>query len=344
MVFRPGLVRSRSVPSRVRPCSETTGIPRSGRYFDENDGLVKTLVTGSTGFVGRHLVEHLEACGDEVAATSRAEDHLDLLNASALTKAVAEVSPEVVFHLAGQANVGRSWEDPTGTLRVNAEGTLNLLAAARSTGVERVVTVTSADIYGAMALADLPIGEEAPLRPVSPYAVSKAAADLIALQAHLGHGQDVVRARSFNHLGRGQSEATVCAALAARIAANERSGNRVVRVGNLEARRDFTDVRDVVRAYRMLAVDGQAGTAYNVCSGQAIAVTELANQLLALAEAPMHLEVDPTLLRPVDIQEFRGDPSRLQDHTKWAPIHTLDNTLAEMLDDWRTRVIKGPTQ
>ena len=251
---------------------------------------------------------------------------------------VSAEQPEVVFHLAGQADVGRSWDDPVGTLRTNVEGTMNVLAAARTAGVDRVLVVTSADVYGKVDAEDLPVTEKASLQPVSPYAASKAAADILSLQAHLGHGQDVIRARSFNHLGRRQSDRFVCSALAARIVANERSDKEVVRVGNLEVRRDFTDVRDVVRAYRMLAVDGQAGLAYNVCSGQAVAISEVAKRLLSMAIRPMRREPDPTLLRPVDIPELRGDPSRLQAATGWKPAHDLDDTLAEVLEDWRGRL------
>ena len=299
---------------------------------------MKALVTGSAGFVGHHLVAHLGECGDDVATTDRADGGPDLLDGPSLAQMVSAERPEVVFHLAGQADVRHSWDDPLGTLRTNVEGTLNVLAAARAAGVDRVVTVTSADVYGAVAAEDLPVAEKTPMRPVSPYAASKAAADILALQAYLGHDQDVVRARSFNHLGRGQSDHFVCPALAARIVANERSGDEVVRVGNLEARRDFTDVRDVVRAYRMLAVDGQAGTAYNVCSGRAVAIAEVAERLLSMAVHPMRMETDPALLRPVDIPELRGDPSLLQAATGWVPAHNLDDTLAEVLDDWRGRL------
>ncbi len=299
---------------------------------------MKALVTGSAGFVGHHLVTHLGECGDEVAITDRADGGPDLLDGPSLAQMVSAERPEVVFHLAGQADVRHSWDDPLGTLRTNVEGTLNVLAAARAAGVDRVVTVTSADVYGAVATRDLPVTEETPMQPVSPYAASKAAADILALQAYLGHDQDVVRARSFNHLGRGQSDHFVCPALAARIVANERSGDEVVRVGDLEARRDFTDVRDVVRAYRMLAVDGQAGRAYNVCSGRAVAIAEVAERLLSMAVHPMRMETDPALLRPVDIPELRGDPSLLQAATGWIPAHNLDDTLAEVLDDWRGRL------
>jgi len=168
-------------------------------------------------------------------------------------------------------------------------------------------------------------------------------ADLIAQQAHLGFGQDVIRVRSFNHFGPGQSENSVCSALAARISRCELLDDESINVGNLEVQRDFTDVRDVVRAYRMLAVAGQAGMVYNVCSGRAVAIAEVAERLLSMATHPMHLETDSALLRPVDVPELRGDPSRLQTTTGWVPAHDLDDTLGEVLDDWRGRLDGYPT-
>jgi len=299
---------------------------------------MKALVTGAAGFVGRHLVAHLEAEGDDVITTDRAAGGADLLATEDLHSEIADASPEVVYHLAGQADVGGSWDDAVGTLRSNAEGTLNLLASARSHGVRRVVTVSSADLYGIVAPDDLPLAEDAPLRPVSPYGASKAAADLIALQAFLGHQQDVVRARSFNHLGPGQSDRFVCSALAARVVANELAGHDVVAVGNLEARRDFTDVRDVVRAYRRLAMEGEPGAAYNVCTGRSVAVSDIAHRLLAMSDRSMRLEEDPALHRPTDVPELVGDPSRIHRDTGWTPEITLDATLADLLDDWRRRL------
>ncbi len=224
------------------------------------------------------------------------------------------------------------------TLRTNVEGTHNVLAAARSAEVARVVTVTSADIYGLVERHDLPLTESSPIRPVSPYAASKAAADLVAQQAHLGHGQDVVRARSFNHLGPGQSDRFVCSALAARIVANERSGGSGVRVGNLTPRRDFTDVRDVVRAYRRMATSGVAGQAYNVCSGRSTSVQEVVDRLLEMSPQEMQVEVDPDLFRPADLEELRGDPSRLVADTGWSTEYALDDTLKDLLEDWRERL------
>ena len=295
-------------------------------------------MTGAAGFVGRHLTAHLVACGDDVVGTDRSEGGPDLLDPAGLDRLVAKVDPEVVFHLAGQADVGGSWKIPADTLRVNAEGTLRLLEAVRSVGRARVVTVTSADVYGVVQSEDLPLDETAPLRPLSPYAASKAAADLLALQAHLGHGMDVVRARSFNHLGPGQDDRFVCSALAARIAVAEASRGDEVRVGNLAARRDFTDVRDVARAYRCLAIDGRAGAAYNVCTGTSVAVSEVAERLVGLANRPLRLVDDPSLHRPVDVPDLRGDPTMLQTDTGWKPEVALGDTLADLLDDWRQRL------
>jgi len=299
---------------------------------------VKALVTGAAGFVGRHLVDHLESCGDEVVSTDRSDGGPDLLDADGFEHLLTDIRPEVVYHLAGQADVGRSWSTPVETLRANVEGTHNVLAAARSAEVARVVTVTSADIYGRVEPGDLPLTESAPIRPVSPYAASKAAADLVAQQAHLGHGQDVVRARSFNHLGPGQSDRFVGSALASRVAANERTGSTRLRVGNLEPRRDFTDVRDVVRAYRRMATDAAPGRVYNVCSGRSTSIQEVVDRLLAMSTHAMSAEVDADLFRPADLDDLCGDPSRLTDDTGWSPEYSLDRTLNDLLQDWRERL------
>jgi GDP-4-dehydro-6-deoxy-D-mannose reductase len=298
---------------------------------------VKAVVTGAAGFVGRHLVDHLAAAGDEVVTTDRSSGGPDLLDPAELTALLTEHQPEVVFHLAGQADVARSWTAPTETLRTNAEGTHHLLSAARTAGVGRVVTVTSADVYGVVRPEELPLDEAAPFRPASPYAASKAMADLVAQQAYLGHGQDVVRARSFNHFGPGQGDAGVCSALAARIASCEAEGGGTIPVGNLEARRDFTDVRDVVRAYRLLATHGRGGRAYNVCSGQAVAISEVLEILLSLADRPIQPLDDQSLHRPVDLPELRGDPTAIQRDTGWEPTFEMVTTLSEVLEDRRSR-------
>ena len=270
--------------------------------------------------------------------TDRSTDGLDILDAASLLDLFRRTSPEVVYHLAGASDVGGSWQTPQATFRANAEGTLNVLWAAREAGTERVLTVGSADVYGKVTAADLPIREDQPLRPVSPYAASKAAADDVAQQAWLGYGQQVVRCRPFNHLGPGQTDRFVAPALAGRVAQNERSGNDVVLVGNLSPERDFTDVRDVVRAYRLMIDRGRSGEVYNVCSGRAIAVQDLAEQLIALATTPMRLETDPDLERPVDIPVLLGDNSRLRTDTGWEPKIPLATTLRDLLDDRRRRL------
>ena len=299
---------------------------------------MKALVTGGGGFVGQHLVRHLEACGDEVTATDRSTGGCDILDAPALLDTFRRVRPEVVYHLAGASDVGGSWQTPQATFRANAEGTLNVLWAAREAGCERVLTVGSADVYGKVTAEDLPIREDLPLRPVSPYAASKCAADHVALQAFLGYDQGVIRARPFNHLGPGQTDRFVAPALAGRVARNELRGDEVVMVGNLSPKRDFTDVRDVVRAYRLMVEHGTAGAVYNVCSGTAIAVQELAEQFISMAKIPMRLEADPELQRPVDIPVLLGDSSRLRADTGWEPEIPLEQTLQDLLDDRRRAV------
>jgi len=304
----------------------------------------KALVTGAHGFVGRHLVAHLEASGDHVTGVDRALDGLDITDAPAVEAMMAEVAPDVVYHLAGWADVGGSWKAPVAAFRVNAEGTLNILSAAAAAGVERVVAVSSADVYGKVTPAELPLTEDSPLRPASPYAVSKVAADYLGLQAWLGNGLPVMRVRAFNHLGPGQTDQFVAPALASRIARAERDGGEVLPIGDLSARRDFTDVRDVVRAYRLLAEHGEPGEVYNVCSGVDLAVQDLADQLLAHAKVPLRFETDPDLLRPVELPVLRGSHDRLTAATGWEPQISIDQTLLDLLDDWRVRVAaESPT-
>ncbi len=299
---------------------------------------MKSLVTGAAGFVGTHLVAHLSDEGDDVVAADQQGGGVDITDAPAVADLLDVVRPDAVYHLAGAADVGGSWQSPIETFRVNAEGTLNVLRACIDAGVERVLSVSSADIYGRVTAEELPLDEETPLRPVSPYAASKVAADYVALQSYLGHGLGVVRVRPFNHIGPGQSPRFVAPALAERIALNEIEGNEVLSVGNLSPRRDFTDVRDVVRAYRMLVLSGVPGEAYNVCSGTDIAVRDLAVRLVAMANKPMRLESDTALQRPVDVPVLRGDNTKLRDATGWQPVVPLDQTLADLLDEWRGRV------
>jgi GDP-4-dehydro-6-deoxy-D-mannose reductase len=297
---------------------------------------MRALVTGADGFVGRHLVAHLEAAGDTVVGIDRTGGP-DLLDADGVAAAIGAAAPDAVYHLGGWSDVGASWEQPREALRVNAEGTLNVLLASHGV-VGRVLVVSSADVYGRVTPDELPLTETSPFRPVTPYAASKVAADELGHQAWLGHGLEVVRVRAFNHIGPGQSDRFVCPALAQRVARADVEGHDVVHVGNLEPRRDFTDVRDVVRAYRLLVERGEPGEAYNVCTGRDLSIGELAEWLVALAGRPLRLEVDPALQRPVEVPVLRGDPAKLAAATGWQPQIPLEATLADVLAEWRQRV------
>ena len=294
---------------------------------------MRALVTGATGFVGRHLVSWLVAAGDEVTVSES-----EITDPEAVGGDIERCRPDVVYHLAAQADVGASFADPAATLRTNAEGTCNVLEACRRTGTSRVVLASSAYVYGRVEPAELPVREDMPMRPVTPYGASKAAAEMVCIQAHRGHGLEVVRARAFNHLGPGQSDRFVAAALASRIAANELSGDESVNVGNLGARRDFTDVRDVVRAYRLLACAGEPGEAYNVCSGVSYSIRELAEALIGRARHRMRLATADDLLRPADVAEVRGDATKLREATGWRPEVSLEETLDDLLDYWRDKL------
>jgi GDP-4-dehydro-6-deoxy-D-mannose reductase len=305
---------------------------------------VKVLVTGATGFVGRHLVAHLQAEGDDVIITDRASGGPDITNAQAVHQYVAHNEPEVIYHLAGQSDVHRSWSNPVESYRANVEGVANVLAAALASQVRRVVAVLSADAYGRVEPSHLPINEDTPFLPLSPYAASKAAAEYVCIQAHLGSGLDVVRARPFTHIGPGQAPRFVAAALASRIAEAERTGTDTITVGRLDSRRDFTDVRDIVQAYRLLSLHGKSGVAYNVCCGVDVSIDEIAHRLVGMAQHPMRLVPDPELQRPADVPVLRGDATRLREATGWRPTIPLEQTLHDMLDDWRRRLnVDSPT-
>ncbi|MEI7593236.1 MAG: GDP-mannose 4,6-dehydratase [Actinomycetes bacterium] len=295
---------------------------------------MKALVTGAAGFVGRHLITHLQTMGDDVVGIDL-QDGPDLLDGEALRDKILGTSPDAVYHLGGWSDIGGSWTDPQGAFRANADGTLNLLQACIAAKVPRVLSVSSADVYGKVMLTELPINEQSELRPITPYAASKIAADFLGLQAFLGYGLDVIRVRAFNHLGPGQTNRFVASAIAERVATNERDGSEIVPVGNLSPRRDFTDVRDVVRAYRLLVEHGSAGEAYNVCSGNDIAISELADNILRLSDRPMRLEEDSSLQRPVDVPVLLGDPTKVFQATNWSPEISLDQTLMDLLSQWR---------
>jgi GDP-4-dehydro-6-deoxy-D-mannose reductase len=293
---------------------------------------MRALITGGKGFVSQWLAAHLKDSGDEVVVI---DIETDISNGPALRKVVAEASPEAIYHLAAMTHVGESWENPSEVLRVNVLGTAELLASARALATPpTVLVVSSAEVYGTVSPDQLPLHEDAPTAPVTPYAASKLAAEAVALQAWRGYRQPVIVVRPFNHIGPGQSPNFAVPALAKRIVEARRAGAGSLRVGTLTTRRDFTDVRDVVVAYRLLLQHGQAGTVYNVCSGRDVAISEVADELLALADAEFELVTDPELVRPVDVPVLRGDAGLLHAATGWSPSIPLATTLADVLTSW----------
>ena len=300
---------------------------------------MKALITGGGGFVGSYLATHLRTEGDEVVAIDRSgEKPVDITDRGAIHDTLAAERPEVVYHLAALSHVGESFSDPTAVLRVNVEGTVNVLDAARAAEVHRIVVVGTAEEYGRVDERDLPLREDAPLRPSSPYGVSKIAASFLALQAHLAYGLDVVRVRAFSHTGPGQSDRFLVPALAQRIAQAERDSRDEILVGSLDPIRDLSDVRDVVRAYHLIARQGHAGAVYNVCSGTGVSVQEIADRLVAAATRPLRITVDQALVRPVEVPRLVGDASLVRAETGWSPWYSLDDTLTAVLADARARI------
>ncbi|MBC8076895.1 MAG: GDP-mannose 4,6-dehydratase [Chloroflexales bacterium] len=314
---------------------------------------MRALITGINGFVGGHLAEHLLANNWEVWGVGRqprlalaplrrrvAYLSYNLEQRPEAHTALAQARPDAIFHLAGQAFVPRSFDDPAGTLATNIFAQLNLLLALIELRLDaRVLVSGSNEEYGRILPEHLPVDESVPLAPVSPYAVSKVAQDLLALQYHHSHGVKAIRARSFNHIGPRQDARFAVASFARQIARIEAGLQPpTLHVGNLTARRDFTDVRDMVRAYALAVEHGVPGEAYNIGSGQAVSLHAIVDTLLAQSRAAVEVVVDPARFRPVDIPEVVCDATRFRAATGWRPTISLDQTLRDILDDWRERV------
>ena len=258
---------------------------------------------------------------------------VELLDREAVRRAVATLRPSRVYHCAGAAHVARAWHETERTLAANVRGTHHLIEALRDAGIDARVLITgSAFVY---APSDAPIGEDHPLVPSSPYGLSKLAQEMLARDAD---GPVVLVARAFNHFGPRQDPSFATASFAQRIAAVEAGRDAPeLRVGNLSARRDLTDVRDTVRAYRTIMERGVAGRPYNVCSGQAIMIGDLLDRLLVRARVPITTRVDPALYRPADHPLIVGDRTRITSELGWAPIVPLEQSLDDLLDYWRRR-------
>lgn len=301
---------------------------------------MRALVTGASGFVGRYLVERLRADETEVFAAGGPHDGdshfpIDLLDTDTLHAAFDLAQPAVVFHLAAQAFVPRAIEAPAETYETNVIGTANVLAALRAWRDRgkrevRLVFVSSAEVYGVQPPQAMPLLESCAPNPSNPYAASKAAAEVLVLGEVRSFGVDAVITRAFNHIGPGQSDRFVVPAFAAQLAAIARGGEPVLHVGNLQPRRDFLDVRDVVDAYASLARDGKSGEIYNVCSGSAISVQEILGELIRIAHVPVEVREDPARMRPSDVPVLYGSNRKLRDSTGWSPRIALRQTLQDV--------------
>ena len=322
--------------------------------YAKETSTVRVLITGISGFVGSALAEHilslpaaqdLEVHGAIHRSQSRLQGlrrHLrlhrgDLRNAAWVEHAVAAARPDLVFHLAAWSDVRASWEQPWVAYELNIGCQLNLLEALRRHApAARILIVASSEVYGRIEPADLPINEEAPLRPNSPYGVSKAAQDLMAQQYWFNFGLHTVRVRSFNQIGPGQSDSFVASAFARQIARIEAGLQPpVLKVGNLDARRDYTDVRDMVDAYWLALQHGSPGAVYNAGSGRSLTARRLLEILLELSATDIRVEQDPARLRPSEVTRSVCDPRRLGELTGWRPRRELRQSLADVLQFWR---------
>jgi GDP-4-dehydro-6-deoxy-D-mannose reductase len=320
---------------------------------------MRVLITGITGFAGSHLADYLLAEQPEVEIfgfqrwRSRTEniEHLDgkiqlreadLRDYTSIHQVLEEVEPDAIFHLAAQSFVPTSWRAPAETLSTNIIGQTHIFEAVRALQQDPVIQIAgSSEEYGLVLPDEVPIKETNPLRPLSPYAVSKVAQDLLAYQYHQSYGLKTVRTRGFNHTGPRRGDVFVTSNFAKQIASIEAGlQDPVIRVGNLESVRDFTDVRDTVRAYWLAVEKGRPGEVYNIASGRETTIRQLLDNLVELSQTQVEVEVDPERLRPSDVEVLIGDASKFHADTGWEPTIPLEQTLEDLLDFWRERVGK----
>jgi len=312
---------------------------------------MKALIIGVAGFVGKYLVNELVSEGWDVSATRLPSEEtnldipiyeLDILEACAISDLLTQVKPACVFHLAAQSSVAVSWRQPALTVEVNIKGVVNLLEAVR--GLEsppRVLLIGSGEEYGYILPDELPIHEDTQLRPGNIYACTKAAQGMMGQIYARAYGLEVIIVRAFNHIGPGQTDTFVVSSFCKQAAMIEAGlCENVMKVGNLDAERDFTDVRDIVRAYRLLADKGESGVIYNVGSGKAIAISSILDTILKLADAEIKVEQDEARMRPSDVPVIEADISRLVACTGWKPKIAIEATLGDVLDEWRELVAR----
>ena len=317
---------------------------------------MKVLITGITGFVGSHLAEFLltkegiQIYGIE-RWRSRTEniEHIknrlkvvecDIRDASSVRKIISEIKPDRIFHLAAQSFVPTSWSAPAETISTNILGELNIFEAVRQERINpQTLIAGSSEEYGAVKPEDLPIKEDTPLRPLSPYAVSKVGQDLLGFQYFKSYGMNIVRTRGFNHSGPRRGEVFAESNFAKQIAEIEKGLiEPIVHVGNLDSKRDYTDVRDMVKGYWLVLEKGDPGQVYNICSGEAYSMKEVLDILISLSKKKVEIIQDPERMRPSDVPILQGDNTRFVKKTGWKPEISLRKMLEDLLNYWRKKV------
>ncbi|MEK7577161.1 MAG: GDP-mannose 4,6-dehydratase [Patescibacteria group bacterium] len=318
--------------------------------------MKKVLITGVTGFVGSHLAEYLLTQKDiELYGLYRHRsktDHIehikdkiklvdaDLMDSHSLYATISEMKPDVIYHLAAQSFVPTSWGSPAITLEVNIVGSANLFEAVKQAGINPVIQIAcSSEEYGMVFPSEVPIKETNPLRPLSPYAVSKVAMDYLGYQYFESYKLKIVRTRGFNHTGPRRGETFAESTFSKQIALIEKGKQEpVISVGNLDAERDYTDVRDMVRAYTLAVEKCDAGQVYNICTGKAFKIKTVLDMLLSFSTVKVQIKQDPARMRPSDVPILIGDNSMFVDKTGWQPEIPFEKTLKDLLEYWRARV------
>lgn len=316
----------------------------------------RALITGINGFVAPHLAELLLDCGDiTVMGTYQNAKNLqiiksihsnielfqmDLIDPASIKETLSHAKPDYIFHLAAQSSVVLSWQEPVSTFNVNVLGTLRLLETIRALSLRPIIQLAcSSEQYGLVTQQQLPITEETHFHPISPYAVSRMTVDLIGYQYFKNFGLPIIRTLAFNHTGPGQTEQYVCSRFAKKIAEIEKGlYEPVLKVGNLDAVRDFTDVRDMVRAYMMSVTKGTPGEAYIIASGIGRTIKEILNLFLSLSKVHIYIETDPEFLRPLDAPALFGDSTKFHRATGWKAEIPFEQTMRDLLEYWRKRV------
>ena len=308
---------------------------------------MKALITGIDGFVGNHLSNYLLKEGYEVYGTSVIDGfkkeninicHMNVLDKEEIRNVINKIKPDQIYHLAGQSAVGLSWKNPVLTVDINISGTLNLLDIIRELKLNvSILIIGSSDQYGIIKPEECPVNEEHTQKPQSPYGISKKTQEELALLYSKAYDMNIIAVRPFNHIGTGQNLNFVVPDFASRIADIENGAEPILKVGNLETYRDFTDVKDIVRGYVMLLNKGRKGEVYNIGSGKEVKVYDILRKLIDISGVSIKIEIDPDKFRPIDVPLIVSDNSKIFNDTGWKPEIILDDTLNEILQYWRNK-------